>query len=135
VLYRIGVRGLKLGMVIQNLGGKVNFDQREAKLPTTFKVGVSFNALNLGDQQVLASAEFQHPADAAERANLGVEYSMRNMFYGRVGYNLNYDSDALAFGFGVAFNTGKTSRARFDYAATDMQSLGWVNRLTLAFSY
>jgi hypothetical protein len=135
VLYRIGVRGLKLGMVIQNLGGKVNFDQREAKLPTTFKVGISFNALNLGDQQLLASAEFQHPADAAERANVGVEYSMRNMFYGRVGYNLNYDSDALAFGFGVSFGTGKTSRARFDYAATDMRSLGWVNRLTLAFAY
>lgn len=135
ILYRIGVRGLKLGMVIQNLGGKVNFDDREAKLPTTFKVGASFNALNLGNQQLLASAEFQHPADAAERANLGVEYNLNNMFYGRAGYNLNYDSDALAMGFGVAFNTGKTSKARLDYSATDMQALGWVNRLTLSFVY
>jgi hypothetical protein len=135
ILYRIGVRGLKLGMVIQNLGGKVNFDDREAKLPTTFKVGASFNALNLGSQQLLASAEFQHPADAAERANLGVEYNLNNLFYGRAGYNLNYDSDALAMGFGVAFNTGKTSQARLDYSATDMQALGWVNRLTLSFVY
>jgi hypothetical protein len=135
ILYRIGVRGLKLGMVMQSLGGKVNFDAREAKLPTTFKVGASFNALNLGNQQLLASAEFQHPADAAERANFGVEYNLNNMFYGRAGYNLNYDSDALAMGFGVAFNTGKTSKARLDYSATDMQALGWVNRLTLAFVY
>ncbi|MHB8078695.1 MAG: PorV/PorQ family protein [Candidatus Krumholzibacteriia bacterium] len=135
ILYRIGFQGLKLGMVIQNLGGKVNFDNRDAKLPTTFKVGASFNALNRGNQQLLVSGEFQHPADAAERANFGVEYNLNSMFYGRAGYNMNFDSDALAMGFGVAFNTGKTSKARLDYAATDMQALGWVNRITLTFSY
>lgn len=135
VLYRIGVRGLKLGMVIQNLGGKINFDDREAKLPTTFKVGACFNALQGRNHALLASAEFQHPADAGERANAGLEYNLNNLFYGRVGYNLNYDSDALAFGFGVAFSTGRTSKARFDYSAVDMQALGWVNRLTLSFAY
>lgn len=135
IMYRIGVRGLKLGMVIQNLGGKINFDDREAKLPTTFKVGASFNALDFGNQRLLASAEFQHPADASERANLGVEYNLNNLFYGRAGYNLGYDSDAAAFGFGVAFGTGKTSKAHFDYSAVDMQALGWVNRLSLSFTY
>ncbi len=135
MMYRIGVRGLKLGMVIQNMGGKITFDQLPAKLPTTFKVGASFNALSFSNQQLLASAEFSRPADAAERANFGVEYNINNLFYGRAGYNLNYDSDAAAFGFGVAINTGKTSRAKFDYSATDMRALGLVHRFSLLFAY
>mgnify|MGYP001054889018 CR=1 FL=1 len=135
ILYRIGVRGLKLGMVMQHLGGKINFDDREAKLPTTFKVGACFSALQGRNHALVASAEFQHPSDAGERANMGVEYNLNNMFYGRLGYNLNYDSDALAFGFGVQFATGRTSKARLDYSAVDMQALGWVNRLTLSFAY
>lgn len=135
MMYRIGVRGLKLGMVIQNLGGKVTFDQLPAKLPTTFKVGASFNALSFANQQLLASLEFSRPADAGERANFGLEYNINNLFYGRAGYNLNYDSDAAAFGFGVAINTGKTSRAKLDYAATDMRALGLVHRISLLFAY
>jgi hypothetical protein len=135
MMYRIGVRGLKLGMVIQNMGGKITFDQLPAKLPTTFKVGASFNALSFSNQQLLASAEFSRPADAGERANFGLEYNINNLFYGRAGYNMNYDSDAAAFGFGVAINTGKTSRAKFDYAATDMRALGLVHRFSLLFAY
>lgn len=135
IMYRIGIRGLKLGMVMQHLGGKVTFDELAAKLPTTFKVGASFNAVQLGKQQLLASAEFQHPADAGERANVGVEYNMNGMFFGRAGYNLGYDADALAFGFGVALATGKTSKAKFDYSATDMGELSYVHRVSLAFIY
>ena len=135
IMYRIGVRGLKLGMVIQHLGGGITFDEREAKLPATFKVGASFNAISVGKQQLLASAEFQHPADNAERANVGLEYNLNNLLYGRVGYNLGYDTDALAAGFGVALATGKTSKALFDFSVVDMQVLGLVHRLSLSFTY
>jgi len=135
ILYRIGVRDLRLGMVIQNLGGKITFDELPAKMPTTFKVGASFRAVDTKDHRVLASAEFQHPADNAERANVGFEYSMRELLFGRVGYNLGYDSDKLAWGFGVAINTGKDAKALFDYSMVDMQALSYVHRLTLTFVY
>lgn len=135
VLYRIGVRDLRLGMVIQNLGGKITYDELPAKMPTTFKVGASFRAIDGHDHRVLAAAEFQHPADNAECANLGLEYSMRNLLHARGGYNLGYDSAGLTWGFGVDVSTGKNSKALFDYSYVDMGALDYVNRLTLTFVY
>ena len=38
IMYRIGIKDLKLGMTIQNLGGNFTFDERESKLPVAFKV-------------------------------------------------------------------------------------------------
>ncbi len=135
ILYRIGIRDLKLGMVIQNYGGKINFDELEAKMPVNFKVGGSFNAFKSDNQVLLCSAEFQHPSDNAERTNFGLEWGMRNMFFARAGYNAGYDTDGLAFGFGTAISTGKNSRAMVDYSAVDMQDLDWVHRVSISFSY
>jgi hypothetical protein len=44
LIYRIGFQGMRLGMMIQSLGGKVNYDSRESKLPTLFKVSLSMSA-------------------------------------------------------------------------------------------
>ena len=135
IIYRIGIRGLRLGMVIQNLGGKITYDELPAKMPTNFKVGASFNMIEQGSSRLLAAAEFQHPSDNAERMNVGVEYKMRELLYGRLGYNIGYDTDALAWGFGVVINTGKSSKSIFDYSMVDMRDLGYVHRLSLTFKY
>ncbi len=135
IMYRIGIRNLKLGMVMQNMGGKVTFDELAAKMPATFKVGASFEALRFDNSRLLASAEFQHPSDNSERANFGVELDMRQTFFGRVGYNSGFDTDGLAFGFGAAIGTGQRSRAMFDYSMVDMGALDYVHRLSLSFRY
>jgi hypothetical protein len=135
IMYRIGVRGLKLGMVIQHLGGKINYDDREAKLPTLFKVGASFNIFKTERQVMVFSAEFQHPADNLERANVGAEYGLNDVFFGRIGYNIEYDTEALAFGFGAAIPTGKSSRIQADYSAVDMGPLQYVHRFSLSVVY
>jgi type IX secretion system protein PorV len=135
VLYRIGVRNLRLGMVIQNLGGKITFDELPAKMPTNFKIGFAFNALETDSSKLIASAEFQHPSDNAERANFGVEWGIREQLFARLGYNMNYDSDALAWGFGVAMDTGRVSKVMFDYSMVDMTALHYVHRLSVSFIY
>ncbi len=135
IVYRIGVRNLRLGMVFQNLGGKIRYDELEAKMPAVFKVGVAFNAIETENQKIIASAEFQHPSDNGERANFGAEYELKQLLYARIGYNLNYDTDALAWGFGVKIKTGATGHALFDYSMVDMQALDYVNRFTLTFTY
>jgi len=135
IMYRIGIRDLKLGMVIQNYGGKINFDELEAKMPIDFKVGASFNVFKSDHQKLLFAAEFQHPSDNAERTNFGLEYGMREQFFGRVGYNSGYDADALSFGFGTAISTGATSKVMVDYSAVDMQDLDWVHRVSVSFAY
>ena len=135
VLYRIGPRNLRLGMVIQNLGGKITFDELPAKMPTNFKIGASFHAYETENTKLLASAEFQHPSDNAERANFGVEWNVREQLFARLGYNKNYDTDALAWGFGVAMNTGRVSKILFDYSMVDMTALHYVHRLSVTFVY
>jgi long-subunit fatty acid transport protein len=135
IMYRIGIQGMKVGMAIQSLGSQVKFDQREARLPTMFKVGFSFEPIRAGSQKVLAAGEFQHPTDNAERANFGLEYNMRDTFFLRGGYNLNYDTDGLSAGAGFRVKTGRTSNAQLDYSFVDMSSLGGVHRVSLSFGY
>jgi len=132
VMYRIGVKDLKLGMVIQNLGGKMTFDQTESKMPTQFKVGASFVPIHTANSKLLFAAEFSHPSDNQERSNVGVEYTLNRMFHLRGGYHINYDTDGVAFGFGTSLHTGKSSKLSLDYSAVDMGPLQYVHRLSLS---
>jgi hypothetical protein len=135
MMYRIGVKDLKLGMVIQNLGGKMVYDETESKMPTTFKVGASFVPIHSRHHKVLFAAEFSHPSDNKERANVGGEYTLNEVFFGRLGYHMNYDTDGIAFGFGAALRTGDKSKLQLDYSAVDMGPLQYVHRLTLSVVY
>jgi len=135
IMYRIGIKDLKLGMTIQNLGGKFNFDDRESKLPVNFKVGVSLNAFKNRRQRLTAALEFQHPADNLERANAGFEYGLNELFFARAGYHFNYDTDGLSFGFGAALPTSANHHIQADYSAVDMSALGYVHRMTVSITY
>jgi len=135
ILYRVGIQGMKIGMTIQSLGGEVTFDERTARMPTMFKVGVSFEPIRTARQKLLASGEFQHPADNAERANFGLEYSMDNTFFLRGGYNVNYDAETFSAGAGFAIRTSEKSAALLDYSYVDMSSLGGVHRISVGFRY
>ena len=135
IIYRIGVRGLRLGMVIQNLGGKIIYDELPAKMPTIFKVGASFNVMKNRNHALLASGEFQHPSDNTERANLGLEYKMKELLYLRGGYYVSYDTDEYSGGFGVIINTGQSTHAVVDYSMVSMSALDLVHRLSLTVAY
>lgn len=135
LLYRIGIQGMKLGMMIQSLGGEVDFDDRASKLPTLFKVGLSVDAYRRGAHALLAAGEFSHPSDNKERMNVGMEYAFNQFFYMRSGYNIDYDSQGLAWGLGFRVDTSQTSDLGFDYAWEDLGYLGRAHRVTLNFSY
>lgn len=135
IMYRIGIRGMKIGMNIQSLGSEVKYDQRSARMPTMFKVGFSFVPIRTSNQRLVASSEFQHPVDNAERANFGLEYSMQDRLFLRGGYNLNYDTEALAAGAGFRVDTGERSHVDLDYSWTDMGSLGFVHRVSVSIAY
>jgi hypothetical protein len=135
LLYRIGIQGMKLGMMIQSLGGEVDFDDRASKLPTLFRVGLSVDAYRRGAHALLATGEFSHPADNKERMNVGMEYVFNQFFFLRSGYNINYDTQGLAWGVGFRVDTSQTSDIGLDYAWEDLEYLGQAHRITLNFSY
>lgn len=135
LIYRIGFRGMRMGMMIQSLGGKINYDNRESKIPTLFKVGLSMNAYRVGIHSVDAIAEFAHPSDNTEHVNVGGEYGFNQFFYLRGGYNVEYDAHGAAAGVGLRIDTTQTSDLSFDYSWTDLHFLGETHRFSLGFSY
>lgn len=135
LIYRIGIRGMKLGMMIQSLGSEVDFDDRSSKLPTLFRVGLSVDAYRRGAHALLACGEFSHPSDNKERMNVGMEYGFNRFFFLRGGYNIDYDTQGVAGGVGFRIDTSQTSDIGLDYAWEDLGYLGSAHRVTLNFSY
>ncbi len=135
LLYRIGIRGMKLGMAVQNIGSQVDFADRSSKLPTVFKVGLSVDTYRSGPHSLMTVGEFSHPSDNKEHQNVGVEYSYNNFVFLRSGYNLNYDSETFAAGAGLLLQTSQSTAINADYSFVDMGALGGVHRVSLSFKY
>ena len=134
-LYDVGVMGMKIGMTISNIGSQVQFIDKQARIPSIFRIGSSVNLMQRPDQQLLGSLEFSHPPDNAERLNVGTEYSYKNLVHLRGGYNINYDAEGLAGGVGFHFPVSVAGQADLDYAYTDMSDLGGVHRFSLTFEF
>jgi hypothetical protein len=136
-LYDVGVLGAKIGMSIQNVGSDMTFIDEKVKMPVFFRVGGSFDVMQMGENRLLAAAEFTHPPDNSEKLNLGAEYSFHDYFFLRGGYKLNYDTEGLCAGFGVKFplTIVKSSVARVDYAYQDMDFLGGTHRVSLNLGF
>jgi len=135
LIYRIGLWGMRLGMMIQSLGGEVDYDDRSSKMPTMFKVAMAATPYSQGVNSLQGVFEFAHPSDNQERINLGAEYGFNQFFFLRGGYNLGTDSEGLSAGMGLRIDTSQTSDLTFDYAWNDYDFLGDVHRISLGFSY
>lgn len=134
-LYDTGFQSLRIGMAIQNIGTEMEFIERTAKLPTVFRVGMSMNVYESGQMRALASAEFSHPPDNNERANVGTEIGYKDFLYLRAGQAFGYDSEGLGFGLGFKVPTSLNSEATVDYAYTDMDYLGGLHRISVDFRF
>ena len=134
-LYNTGFRSLKIGMTIANIGSEMKFLERSVSVPTTFRVGMSMNMYRDDTHSLLATGEFSHPPDNQERGNFGAEYSFRDFFHVRGGYNYRYDVEGLAAGIGIDFPASDTSTARVDYAYTDMSDLGDNHRFSMELAF
>jgi len=134
-LYDVGAAGMKIGMAIQNIGSTEKFIEREARIPSIFRVGTSVTLLQGADQKLIGSFEFSHPPDNSERVNVGGEYSFRKYLFLRGGYAFNYDSEGVAGGVGFHFPVSIAGMADLDYSYTDMLDLGASHRFSMRFQF
>jgi len=142
-VYQTGLRSLKLGMAIQNLGPEVKYsgefqDWREAginnepipavesfegaALPTMFRLGVSFDVWQMLEMEAsenhsgLFAIEMDHPNDNKERLNFGGEYGYQQTLFLRAGGKFGYDEESFSLGFGLKFDVMNDYALNFDYA-------------------
>jgi long-subunit fatty acid transport protein len=134
-LYDVGAAGMKIGMAIQNIGSQEKFIEREARIPSIFRVGTSATLLSGADQKLIGSFEFSHPPDNSERVNVGAEYAFRKYVFLRGGYAFNYDAEGLAGGVGFHFPVSVAGMADLDYSYTDMLDLGASHRFSMRFQF
>src|SRR5689334_12315214 len=134
-LYDVGAAGMKIGMAISNIGSQEKFIEREARIPSIFRVGTSATLMSNGSQKLVGSFEFSHPPDNSERVNVGGEYSFKKYLFLRGGYAFNYDAEGLGAGVGFHFPVSVAGMADFDYSYTDMLDLGAAHRFSLRFEF
>jgi hypothetical protein len=134
-LYDTGFQSLRIGMAIQNIGTEMEFLERTAKLPTVFRVGMSMSVYESSQVRVLSAADFSHPPDNNERANVGTEVGYKDFLYFRGGYGFGYDAEGLALGLGFKVPTSLNSEATIDYAFSDMSYLGSIHRISIDFRF
>ena len=134
-LYDTGFQSLRIGMAIQSIGTEMQFIDKTVKLPTVFRVGMSMNFYQSAQHTMLGTAEFSHPPDNNERANVGGEYGYKDFLYARAGYGFGYDAEGLGVGLGFKIPTSLNAEATADYAYTDLGFLGGVHRISVDFRF
>jgi len=128
--YYTGFKGLTIAMAIQNFANKA--------IPLNFRFGMAINLNeviipNSQNNTIVLDFDVLHPRDYSERAQLGIEYGFRRLFFLRMGYKLNYDEEDFSAGVGVNL-TMKGLLLKVDYAYTNFGILGNVNRFSISIS-
>lgn len=135
ILATPGGKNLRLSLVVQNLGGKLKFDQKSDPLPLNMKVGSSFHI----SENWLMGLDASFPRDNRPYAALGTEYQVNCSpafgFAGRVGFNSRSLGDVnnfngISLGAGVNFKTIK-----LDYAFLPFGSIGTTNRISVTIGF
>ena len=155
----VGIGGLRIAMALTNYGTgmqlqgddivipyypgpastpiKANIETSTFPMPTNFRTGISFEVI--GQQSFFLSSESStmilavdgnHPIDAVERGNVGVEYTWNHMIALRTGYKYNYPEQGLSYGGSVEMESG-SSLVTIDYALSKFGVLGNVHRFTI----
>lgn len=111
-------------------------------LPLLIRIGVSMDILGSGPAMVTTpgtrltlSVDGEHPNDAPEHVNVGVEWSWQETLFLRGGYRFNYDEEALTFGGGVRLSLGTLGKTTVNYAVKPLGPFGNTTQLSVEFQF
>ena len=147
---------LRLGLVISNLGSNMqlagldlekNITTENSKLveaqlktydwalPLIFRVGLASDVISTETHKLTVSVEVNDARDYKARENIGLEYGFNSMFFLRGGYKFNYDEESYSVGLGINYFIEGIGGLTVDYAFSDMNRLGQINRLSVGLSF
>ncbi len=161
-LYRLSEGGLEIGSSLNYFGTGAQFAGRDLAIsfdanpdvfgdnstlpadqatgnfpvPVLFRVGLGLPVRFAGDQQLRFALDGLHPSDNTESVSFGGEWSYRETFALRTGYQnlFMHDSElGLTAGAGFRARVGDT-RLRADYAWAAHQHLDGTHRITVGVS-
>jgi hypothetical protein len=160
IFYATPLEGLRLGISMSNFGtslqlsgnnlssttspdrtvqtfdrAPVRYETSAGSLPVLFRAGVAYE-IGFGELgSALITADVNHPSNATESINTGIELGFQDMFYVRGGYSSLFERDRVAgltLGAGIDWRPDEQNfGVRVDYAWADWGILQSVQRLTV----
>lgn len=154
-VYRTDFLNLRIGMVIRNIAGKMEFsgsdiDDRIAeeldrglednpraerltpgfRLPQDFQLGIAFEPLSLPLGRLLVCGDVNVPSDNRQQTAFGLEYQLNQMISVRGGYQLQDDTAGLTLGGGLVIPISQL-KTGFDFSYSAHRYLGYITRFSL----
>jgi hypothetical protein len=162
-----GFNGIRIGMSFLNFGGKLQLEGRDLQktfdpninnaanngvksnlsteaweLPTIFRVGIGWHAIDKYDAASLSNehklifgVDANHPNDAPENVSVGMEYEWRSLLSIRSGYHFNDDIRNWVVGFGLNWQVPNSILLGVDYAYSDLDKLNEVHSFTFRVGF
>ncbi|MDP1677893.1 MAG: PorV/PorQ family protein [Bacteroidota bacterium] len=155
--YYMGLGTSRFSVVVSNFGNNVRptgsvkngkaetvSSFQEFSPPTLFRLGYAFEPWQDDVNRLTTSIQLNHPNDNAENIRFGCEYEYDKMFFLRAGVKRTIGesflgksistAEDLSFGGGVRIPLGITT-ANVDYAYTNFNDLGKVQRISVSITY
>lgn len=139
-LYKTPVKGLSVGLNVQNLGPSLGFEQAFS-LPINVRLGVGYKPAD----NITVSSDYTQPIETAGVWSLGGEYGYRDTLFVRMGYRyqgaVDYNQTYTGFGPAVAsgLNLGMGLKLYknylADYAYAPYGFLGTTHRFSLTLKF
>ncbi len=145
ILFKVN-ESFRLGLSLQNLGGDLTFISEKEQIPQAFRFGLSYYFVNNELNRLVAVSDVIKYIDEDIKVGLGGEYTFRDLFVLRLGYN-NADIGSMTAGFGVILKFIKIRRIKgvskriemvrigINYAFVDYGDLGQTHRYSLGFRF
>ncbi|MCP5064045.1 MAG: PorV/PorQ family protein [Ignavibacteriae bacterium] len=125
-----------------NTGVEAYLATQDWDLPVNFRVGLAMDLVGLDadkfvqneNHRLTLAVDVNHPSDAAEHVNLGIEYSFSEILMLRGGYKLNREIEKFFYGVGLK---APLSGAEFifDYALASFDELDYIHIFSVSISF
>ncbi len=130
-IYDSFIKGLNLGMVIQNIGISSKLKEESIRFPLSLKFGAQYEYPINDQNRLIFSGQIVKISGNDLRADLGFEYAFADMIFSRVGYKINYDEQNITAGLGINLNN-----INFEYAFSPYQSdIGIAHRFSVTYNF
>ena len=128
VFLHTSISGLTVGLSLQNLASRYQYDQVKENLPEVFRTGVAFRPSAF--KKIIVDADIVRTSDLGWYGVLGAEYTYGQMLFLRLG-NRFFTQDLFKPTIGIGFKLA--GQYQFDYSFMMHKELGMTHRVGFTF--
>ena len=123
------IRKLTFGLVVQNLGSRIRYDQVKQMIPLTYRAGLAYRLFS-DHLTITVDAVKSHDTDLY--VNTGLEFNLERFFFLRIGNQIiNEQNLNLTYGLGLRIK----ERFETHYTLNQFDDLGTTHRVGLSFLF